>query len=297
MSLAALGEMERASKAVTKAANAVASSPAHHRSLSPYVQQLVGALFDFERRAHADFSSRTQRQLPAPNPNEVGAWAASLRQNRAALAPLMPLAMPEWIVGASQNLRDAAGKILDAVAQPPPVMPVQVQPQAPAQVSSAGLGSPAAMTAVVAAASSAATPAASALATKKLLGIGLQVLAAAGTALMGYGMHKFEKKLLNDGLLTDDDAEPIEVRSRSQRMLDEELPGTTISLSPTADGEWYATVKRGGEVISRAPAKKPHVAAGDAVRRALEYEEVRRHDADVELIGPTIDVTPKKARA
>lgn len=293
MSLAALGELERASKAVTKAANTVAASPAHQASLSPYVQQLVAAMFDLERRTHADFCQRAQRQLPAPNPNEVGAWAATLRQNRAALAPLMNLPMPPWIEGASSNLRQAAGQIVDAVAQPPPLPAYVEAPRAPPVHGQAGLGNPAAAGVVVAAAA-AASPAAAGVATKKMLGIGLQILAAAGTALMGYGMHKFEKKLLSDGLLADDDAEPLEIRSRTQRMLDEELPGTTISLSPTADGEWYATVKRGGEVIARAPSKKPHVAAGDAVRRALEYEEVRRHDADVELIGPTIDVTPNR---
>jgi hypothetical protein len=293
MSLAALGEIERAAKVVTKTANAVAASPTHRGILEPYVQQIVAALFDLERRAHAEFQQKIQRALPAPRPDEVGSWASSLRQNRAALAPLMALGQPEWIAAASANIRQAAGAITDALSSPVPVAaPPAPAPQQQPQASRAGLGSPsgAAVGAVVAASAVGADPVASAVATRKLLGIGLQVLAAAGAAFMARGLHKFEKKLLNDGLLTDDDAEPFQVRSRSQRLLDDEMPGATISLSPTADGEWYATVKRGSEVIARAPAKKPHLAAGDAVRRALEYEEIKRHDADAEII----DVTPRR---
>ena len=291
MSLAALGEIERAAKVVTKTASAVAASPTHRAILEPYVQQIIAALFDLERRAHAEFQHKIQRPLPQPRPDEVGSWASSLRQNRAALAPLMALGQPEWIIGASANIRQAAGAITDALSQPVPVA-ARPPPPPPPQVSGAGLGSPpsAAVGAVVAASAVGGDPVASAVATRKLLGIGLQVLAAAGAALMARGIHKFEKKLLNDGLLTDDDAEPFQVRTRSQRLLDDEMPGATISLSPTADGEWYATVKRGAEVIARAPAKKPHLAAGDAVRRALEYEEIKRHDAEVDVI----DVTPRR---
>lgn len=172
----------------------------------------------------------------------------------------------------------------------PPPAEEPVVPQAPQ-----GLGNPAGFVAAGAAFTAASSAASNAANTKKLLGVAMQLAAAAGSALMGFGLHRWEKKQRNEGLAVDEDEEPYNVKNRSQKLLDSELPGTALSLVPAPDGEWIASVKRGNEVVSRVPAKKPHTAAADAIKRALEYEEAKRHDVDGELIG-AIDVTPGKSR-
>lgn len=292
MALPALEALENAGRSIQKANKALDASPAHQAQLAPAVEELVTALYSLETRAHHDLSQRAQRPLPAPNPNEVGAWAANLRQNRAALAPIMPLSPPQWILEEAAHLRGAAGQVIQALERPPVVQyaPEPEAPPPPAPVRQTGFGNPASV--AVAAVASTAKPAVS----RKAIGIMLQLAAAAGTALMGYGMTKWEKKLLNDGLAVDEDEEPFQVRQRSQKVLDSEMPGASMTLTSAPDGEWIASVKRGTDTIARVPAKKPHNAAADAIRRALEYDEARRHEVDGELIGQTIDVTPSKSR-
>jgi hypothetical protein len=141
---------------------------------------------------------------------------------------------------------------------------------------SQGFGNPATLAAV---AVSAPTAAGAALGVKKLVGIGLQVLAILGTGGAAWGMWKYEKKQMADGLDVDPDAEPDAIRARTQRTLDSELPGSTVTLSSTADGVWISSVKRGSEIIARGRGKKPHDAAGEATVRALEYEDMKKRPA------------------
>lgn len=302
MALPALGAIEEAAKAVQRASKALDASPAHEAQLRGALEEVVGALYHLEVQSHADLQQRVRRPMPAPNPNEVGSWASNLRQNRAALAPIMPLSPPQWIMDAAAQVRDAAGQVLAAIARPPIAPPEESQPEvAPEPQARQGFGNPAGFVAAGAAvagmASSAAGVAANAANTKKVLGIAMQVAAAAGSALMGYGLHKWEKKQRNEGLAVDEDEEPFNVKNRSQKLLDSELPGTALSLIPAPDGEWIASVKRGSEIVSRVPGRKPHAAAADAIKRALEYEEVKRHEVEGEFIGQTIDVTEKARRA
>lgn len=315
MALPALGAIEDAGRLTQRVYKALESSPQHQQALGDAVEQLVGQLYELETQAHSDLSQRIRRPLPAPNPNSVGSWASDLRQNRAALAPLMPLSPPNWILESAGQIKAQAGQILEAISRPPP-MPVEEpleegdgteleQPmddgadmtQAPISRGFGSIGMPAPGGDMAAAVAVAAASGGQSAATRKVLGIALQAAAALGTAVMGYGMHKWEKKLLNDGITVDDDEEPFQVQRRSQKVLDSEIPGTSLSLTAAPDGEWIASVKRGGDVISRVPSKKPHTAAGDAIRRALEYEETRRHEVEgAEVIGPVIDVTPAKKK-
>lgn len=299
MALPALGALEEAAKAVQRAAKALEASPTHEGQLRDTLEEIVGALYNLEVQAHADLQQRIRRPMPAPNPSEVGSWASSLRQNRAALAPIMSLSPPQWIMDAAGQIRAAAGHVLEAISRPP-IMPPEEPVMEPAPTPHAapqGFGNPAGFVAAGAAVAGVAGGAAtSAAATKKVLGIAMQVAAAAGSALMGYGLHRWEKKQRNEGLAVDEDEEPFNVKNRSQKLLDSELPGTALSLVPAPDGEWIASVKRGSEIVSRVPGRKPHAAAADAIKRALEYEEAKRHDVEGEIIGHTIDVTEKARR-
>lgn len=311
MALPALGAIEDAGKLTRKAFNALEQSPQHRTGLEEAVEQLVTSLYELETQAHADFSQRIRRPLPAPNPNQVGSWASDLRQNRAALAPLMSLSPPQWIMDAAGQIKAQASEILEAVSRPPPRAPEpeseqdelgeEPMPEQPRPAGSRGLGAiglPPPGADMASAVAVAAASGGQSVATRKVLGIALQAAAAMGTALMGYGLHKWEKKLRNEGLAVDDDEEPFQVKQRSQKVLDSEIPGTSLSLTAAPDGEWIASVKRGGDVISRVPGRKPHDAAASAIKRALEYEETKRHDVEgAEMIGQIIDVTPKKKKA
>jgi len=282
MSLEALGAIENASTLVNKAAVAVANS-ANRQALTPHLHQLTKALYELEYRAHQDLSARAHAPLPAPNQQKVGDWATRLRKNGPALAPLMRLSPPQWILETASQIQNYSRQVIETSARPP---------------SSQGFGSPAGM--AVASAAAVAVPGVGA---KKMIALAMQLAAAAGTAAMGYGLHRYEKKMRNDGLIVDDDAEPQQVQQKSQHVLDNELPGAMISLIPTPDGDFIASVKRGNEVIARTPARKPKDAAGQAVKRALEYDEIKKHgDVEGEILGKrkkrnedvVIDVTPKK---
>lgn len=231
-------------------AHGIGQSPALAQAAAPSLEGLVKNLHYVEAAVATLAGRMLQRPLPMPSEDAVGAWAGQMLE----LPGLADPAMPDEIVRRVQTLR---GQIEQ----------VRVWAQGAAKHVQAGaMGAPGGVP----------QPQVGEPTTgQKAAGWVLLALSAAGgigTVLASMSADK--RRIKNFGadpdLLTPQDAE-----LEGQRVLDHELPGSSLRVTRTPDGGWYASVRKGTDTLARVQSHDPARAAGQATQQALDLDQAR----------------------
>jgi hypothetical protein len=267
--LHSLEMIESATGAVFGLANLVNRLPAGQaRDYAAGSADTLGKnLFALENSAQQHLASLTRSPVVAPNPARVGAWVDEVRRQPGMQNRLEQVQAPPFIDAASAKIQQDAMAVAQWLAGG----------NQPARPASAPMGSATG----VAAAAVIVNPAAAA----RTLGGILQLVGMGATGLMAWLAHRDEKKRKGAGIGLDEDDDPFIIRQNAAKALEDELPGVQVSLVNTPDGAWVSSVKRGREVISRVTDSKPQRAAGEAVKRALEYQDAKTIDVNAEVVS------------
>ena len=281
----ALTAIDTATAAARDAAQAVAVS-GRQAGFAP-AQKLIQNLLVLEQGAAKIIAQVAGRPLPAPAPEKVGLWT---QETRSALQDFGDTPVPDGIGGAAQKLTDDANALLSWAKSAPQQVPQRPQPEAaPMQ------GIPQDAPPPVAAAPPVVAPPVTPEPPKSQRVVGGLLL---GSSLLGAGLAAFlawrhDQKIAKTGVNPADPRRPPKSADEAQAILDSELPGARISMARAPDGDWVASVHRGGDILSRKIEKAPENAASSAVREAIDRQAPPGSPFDIE---DAVVIAPAKKR-
>lgn len=292
--LHALESIDAASGATLGLANMVSAMPAGPRR--QYAEsQLVNLgrnLSALEAASQQHLAAAIRSPMVAADRTQVGGWSDAVRRQSGIQGRLELVPAPDFIEPSAHKIvQDATNVAYWIQTGTVPSSPLATAPNAPGGATMSGgaqtsvgvavpsgappvggpMGSPIGVVGGAVMRAAAQNP----LAATRMLGGIMSVASFIGTGWMAWFTYKDEKKRKGQGIDLDETDDPLFIRQSAQKMLEEEIPGATVTLSSTPDGEWVSAVKRGRETISRVTSRKPQQAAGEAAKRAMEYMDAK----------------------
>lgn len=289
--LQALNAVESVVSAVQNVKTQAAAVPAGPKAVEARgrVNALAYKLLQLEQAAQSVFAQAVPGPWPVPDARNVFGWVGELGRAGTLRSHLIRVVVPDEIGAASRMLLEESGALGAWIRDTPNVAaaPVSMPPPPMPGPMGAPLGVPIGGPMVA--------PGAGGVTNR---GIGLVMVAAAGVMeTIGFlRARKAQKERRAMGLELDDDENPAVIRQHAQTALDAEIPGATVSLSPSPSGVWIASVKSGSKRVALAKSKKAKDAAGEAVSAALAWDEARTVDVEADVLDGARDVTPPKKR-
>lgn len=279
--LDALSAIDQATQAARGAVAAARQKPGGEQAAANLVRNLAKLEHDFAQ----EMSRGANMPLPAARADNPGIWTDAVRRYPRFMGVAHGVAIPSYLESNLAKMRTDCQNLAAWAAQGPEASGFGGMGSAAAGAAAAAGGPPV-----------------------KLVGGILFGLSTLGTIASTWIAWRDEQKAKKGPFDKDDGGDgpkkrkhdPGEVQEAAQAILDQDVPGSWVSVKQAPDGEWAATVKRGSKVIVRRRGKSVTDAAGEAVRAAVDTTikaEGEIVDAEFVELAPKKEPVPAKQDA